>query len=143
MREKECLSGRVNRRGFTLMELVVVLIILGLLVGIVGPQIYKRIFQGQVLTAKMQIQEFGNAILSYKMDTGRFPASTEGLNALVENPDGSDLWAGPYLSKGKVPKDPWNREYVYAYPGNHGNEFDLFSKGDDGQEGTADDITNW
>jgi len=143
MQKKCCARKKIDEKGFSLIELMVVLIILGLIVGIVVPNVWKRLAQGRKVAAKTQIQQLEAAIMSFTTDMGRFPTTEEGLKALVENPDGSELWAGPYLSKRKVPKDPWKRDYVYVYPGTHGNEFDLYSKGPDGQEGTEDDITNW
>lgn len=133
----------INQRGFTLIELMVVLIILGLLIGIVAPNVYKKLTQGQNVAAKTQVQQLEAAIISFASDMGRFPTTEEGLNALVENPDGSELWAGPYLSKKKIPQDPWKHDYVYVFPGEHGTEFDLYSKGQDGQTGTKDDLNNW
>lgn len=132
-----------NYRGFSLIELMVVLIILGLIIGIVGPSAWKKLSQGQKVAAKTQIQQLEAAILSFSTDMGRLPNTEEGLKALVENPDGSELWAGPYLNKSKIPRDPWQHEYVYVYPGTHNNEFDLSSKGQDGQSGTEDDLNNW
>ena len=129
-------------RGFTLMEIMVVLIIISLIVGIIGPRIYKKLKQGRIITAKAQIQNLEAALMDFNADMGRFPTTEEGLKALVQNP-GSDMWSGPYLSKKKVPKDPWGRDYVYVCPGTHGTPYDLYSKGPDGQEGTDEDICNW
>lgn len=130
-------------RGFSLIELTVVLVILGLIVGIVAPNIWRRLNQGKVTTAKAQIEQISSSIASFTTDMGRFPTSDEGLKALIDAPEGSELWAGPYLNKRIIPKDPWNNDYIYRYPGTHNNEFDLFSKGADAQEGTEDDIANW
>lgn len=134
---------KLNRDGFSFIELIVVIVILGLLVGIVGPKVWSWMARGKDVTAKTQISQLETAIMGFTTDMGRFPTTGEGLNALVQNPDGSELWAGPYLKPAVVPKDPWQRDYIYLFPGNHGNEFDLYSVGPDGEEGTADDITNW
>ena len=142
--EKLCERKRSNNleRGFTLLEIMVVLIIISLIVGIIGPRIYKKLKQGRIITAKAQIQNLEAALMDFNADMGRFPTTEEGLKALIQNP-GSDMWSGPYLSKKRVPKDPWGRDYVYMCPGNHDTPYDLFSKGPDGQEGTDDDICNW
>jgi general secretion pathway protein G len=134
---------KVNQKGFSFVELIVVIVVLGLLIGVVGPRVWSWLSRGQDVAVKSQISQLEAAIMTYATDMGHFPASEDGLRALVENTEGSEFWAGPYLSKTQVPLDPWNNEYVYVYPGNHGGEFDLFSKGKDGVEGTDDDITNW
>ncbi len=144
MQERRKLErARRSDRGFSLIELMVVLIILGLIIGIVGPSVWSRLKRGQIVACKAQIQQLEAALMSYQTDMGRLPTTEEGLRALVENTDGSDLWAGPYLNKKQIPRDPWQKDYVYVCPGTHGNEFDLYSKGPDGQDGTADDLTNW
>ena len=130
-----------SEAGFTLMELVVVLIIMGLLAAVVGPSVYKKLMGSRDQIAKIQISELEGAINFYGFDMGRYPTSTEGLQALVQNPSGSTSWKGPYLAKG-VPTDPWERAYVYKNPGSHGNDFDICSMGADGIEGTEDDICN-
>jgi len=129
--------------GFSLIELIVVLVILGLLATVVGPRVMDRLGKGKVDIAKMQIAELGNALDLFRFDVGRYPTSSEGLDALVTNP-GVENWSGPYLKK-SVPKDPWNREYHYRCPGEHG-DFDLYSLGADGVEGGEGenvDILSW
>lgn len=132
-----------QERGFSLIELIVVLVILGLLATVVGPRVMDRLGKGKVDIAKMQVSELSGALDLYRFDVGRYPTSAEGLNALVSNP-GVENWSGPYLKKA-VPKDPWNREYQYRSPGEHG-DFDLYSLGADGSEGGDGenvDVSSW
>ncbi len=132
-----------QERGFSLIELIVVLVILGLLATVVGPKVMDRLGKGKVEIAKMQVSELSGALDLFRFDVGRYPTSAEGLGALVTNP-GVENWSGPYLKKG-VPKDPWNREYQYRSPGEHG-EFDLYSLGADGAEGGEGenlDVSSW
>jgi len=130
-----------SEAGWTLMELIVVMVILGMLAAVVGPKVYDNIRKGKDQIAKMQVSELESALMLFAFDTGRFPTSVEGLQALVQNPTGLNSWDGPYLKKG-VPNDPWDRPYLYKHPGDHG-DFDLCSVGADGVEGTEDDICNW
>ncbi|RPJ86879.1 MAG: type II secretion system protein GspG [Acidobacteria bacterium] len=134
---------KLQERGFSLIELIVVLVILGLLATVVGPRVMDRLGKGKVDIAKMQVAELSGALDLYRFDVGRYPTSAEGLSALITNP-GVENWSGPYLKK-TVPKDPWNREYQYRSPGEHG-DFDLYSLGADGTEGGDDenfDISSW
>lgn len=125
---------RNNSKGFTLIELLVVLTIIGLLAGLVGPQVMKHLGGSKTKAAKVQIQDLAAALDMYKLDVGTYPSTSEGLTALVENPGQISGWNGPYLRKNVIPKDPWNREYVYRFPGEHG-DFDIYSLGADGSEG--------
>jgi len=134
---------RLQERGFSLIELIVVLVILGLLATVVGPKVMDRLGKGKVEIAKMQVSELSGALDLYRFDVGRYPTSAEGLGALITNP-GVENWSGPYLKK-QVPKDPWNREYQYRSPGEHG-DFDLYSLGADGAEGGDGeniDVSSW
>jgi general secretion pathway protein G len=132
-----------GKGGFTLIELLVVMVILGLLAALVGPTLFSKVGKGKTAAAKTQIELFGQALDSFRLDTGRYPTTSEGLNALVSNP-GIDGWDGPYLKKG-VPNDPWNRPYQYSSPGSHG-DYDLFTYGLDGAqggEGENKDLASW
>jgi general secretion pathway protein G len=139
------LSERKSEKGFSLIELIVVLVILGLLAAVVGPNIYKKLAQGKGKIAQIQIKEFEGALQLFSFDVGRFPTSAEGLDALLRNPGNLEAWKGPYLAKSELPKDPWGKPYVYRCPGQHG-DYDLFSYGPDGVEGGEGenaDITSW
>jgi general secretion pathway protein G len=139
------LKRRASQRGFTLIELLVVLAIIGLLAGLVGPQVMKQFAEAKPKTARAQIEELATALDMYKLDVGRYPGGDEGLQALIEQPASAKFWNGPYLRKKKVPTDPWNNPYHYVAPGQHG-KFDLFSLGADGAEGGSDedaDIVSW
>jgi general secretion pathway protein G len=130
--------------GFTLLELLVVMVIIGLLAGFVAPKFFAQIGKSETKTARAQIDSLEKALDQYRLDLGRYPTNEQGLAALTERPAGETKWAGPYLKK-QVPPDPWARPYVYKFPGEHG-EYDLFSYGKDGQpggSGEAEDIVNW
>ena len=134
----------MKQRGFTLLELLVVMVIIGLLAGYVGPRFFSQIGKSEVNTAKAQIDAFEKGLDQYRLDLGRYPSSEQGLQALMAAPAGESRWQGPYLRKA-VPADPWGNPYRYRHPGEHG-EYDIFSYGADGQpggEGTNADITNW
>ncbi len=135
-------KSRKSEKGFSLIELIVVLVILGLLAAVVGPRVYDKLAKGKDQIARIQIKELEGALQLYSFDMGHFPTSSEGLEALVRNPGNTDSWKGPYLSKSELPKDPWGRLYGYRCPGMHG-DFDLFSSGADGSEGGDDDICSW
>jgi general secretion pathway protein G len=130
--------------GFTLLELLVVILIIGLLTGIVGPRFLSQIGRSETTTAKAQIDSFDKALQAYRIDMGRFPSTAEGLQVLVASPGNEPSWRGPYL-KGDVPKDPWGTPYQYSNPSTHGKDFDLVSFGRDrapGGAGDDADITN-
>ncbi|MBL8466901.1 type II secretion system major pseudopilin GspG [Methyloversatilis discipulorum] len=136
--------NRISQRGFTLLELLVVMVIIGLLAGYVGPRFFSQIGKSEVKAARAQIDGLEKALDQFRLDNGRYPTTEEGLKALVERPSTTSKWSGPYLKKA-VPLDPWERPYIYKAPGEHG-EYDLSSLGKDGQAGgteEAADITNW
>jgi general secretion pathway protein G len=131
-------------RGFTLLELLVVMVIIGLLAGYVGPKLFGQIGKSEVKVARAQIDALAKALDQYRLDTGRYPRTEQGLASLRVKPADEQKWAGPYLSK-DVPKDPWGLDYVYRSPGEHG-EYDLSSLGRDGRpggEGEDADLVNW
>jgi general secretion pathway protein G len=134
-----------NQAGFTLIEMLVVLVIIGLIMGLVGPRVLNYLSDARVKAARLQIASFENSLNLFHLDVGRYPTTREGLAALVRRPPGMDTWSGPYLKGGAVPMDPWRNSYVYVAPGSHG-AYDLISYGSDGHqggEGSAADITNW
>ncbi len=132
-----------DQRGFTLLELLVVMVIIGLLVGYVGPQYFAQVDKSEVKIAQAQISAFEKALDQYRLDMGRYPPTEQGLQVLFTKPANGAKWGGPYLKKA-APLDPWQNPYVYKQPGEHG-EYDLLSLGRDGQPGGVDensDITN-
>jgi len=138
-----------DRRGFTLIEIMVVMVILGILAGLIIPRIMSRPEEARRTKARIQIESIETALKLYKLDNGSYPTTEQGLQALIEPPSVGKLasaWReGGYLEKGKVPKDPWDNEYVYLCPGIHG-DLDLVSYGADGEtggEGKDMDINNW
>ncbi len=132
-------------KGFTLIELLVVLTILGLIVGLVGPQIMKHLGTAKSDTARLQIEDLGSALDMLYLEIGRYPTTDEGLEALIQNPADLDKWNGPYLKKKKVPNDPWGNSYQYQSPGQNG-PYDLYTFGADnapGGEKENHDILSW
>lgn len=139
-------SMRKNHSGFSLIELMIVLVILGLIAGIVGPQAMKYLGKGKSQSAKVQIENISAALDMYRLEVGSYPTSSQGLKALVSAPSGARGWNGPYLKKGDVPLDPWNNEYQYKRPGSSSQPYDLLSMGADGSaggEGEDADISLW
>jgi general secretion pathway protein G len=134
---------KLHMTGFTLIELLLVLVILAALATVVVPKFTKRSEQAKITAAQTDIANMEVTFDAFEIDTGRYPTTSEGIRALIEQPSNADGWKGPYLKRG-VPKDPWGNDYIYKQPGQH-NEYgyDLYSLGPDGQQGTADDIINW
>jgi general secretion pathway protein G len=123
-----------GQAGFTLVEMLVVIAIIGLIMGLIGPRVLNYLSESKVKAARIQLQSFVTALDLYYLDAGRYPSSAEGLSALVKQTPGIAAWNGPYLKGGSVPNDPWNHTYIYRSPGEHG-PYDIVSYGSDGQEG--------
>ena len=137
--------ARHRAHGFTLLELLVVLVIIGLLASYVGPRFFQQIGKSEIKVARAQIDSLQKALDQYRLDTGHYPGTEQGLAALRSAPGSEPQWQGPYLSK-QVPKDPWGRDYLYRFPGEHGTDYDLSSLGKDGREGGSgedQDIVSW
>jgi general secretion pathway protein G len=133
---------RLGRHGFTLVEMLLVLVILATLAAIVIPKLAGRGQQAKETAAKTQISAFEQALDSYEIDTGSYPAGGNGLNALVDPPANVQNWRGPYLKN--IPEDPWGQPYIYSFPGkNNPGSYDLVSGGPDMRVGGDDDINNW
>lgn len=135
---------REGEQGFTLVEMLVVITIIGLIMGLIGPRVLNYLSESKVKAAKIQLQSFGSALDLFYLDAGRFPSSSEGLAALVRRTPGVAAWNGPYLKGGNVPIDPWNHAYIYRAPGERG-PYEILSYGADGQEGgsgTAADLSS-
>jgi general secretion pathway protein G len=136
---------RATQAGITLIEMLVVVTIIALFIGLVGVNVLKKGDDARRVAVRTEISNLINALTLYKLDTGVFPPTTVGLQALRTKPDGSNNWAGPYLAK-DVPPDSWGRPFLYKYPGEHGEEPDIISLGADGQpggEGNDADIESW
>jgi general secretion pathway protein G len=137
--------ARHGERGFTLVEMLVVISIIGLIMALVGPRVLNYLGESRVKAARIQIESLSSALDLYYLDVGRYPSSSEGLAALTQQPGGAQAWNGPYLRGGAVPNDPWGHAYIYRSPGEHG-AFDIVYLGSDGQEGgtgTAADVVSW
>lgn len=142
---RACYARRWGIRGFTLVELLVVIAILGLLASLVGPAVMKRFRGAKVDAARLQLADLDAGLDIFYLDTGRYPSTSEGLQALVQDPGSVASWSGPYLKKSDLPKDPWGYEYQYASPGDS-RAYDLFSLGADhrpGGEGDNADVASW
>lgn len=138
-RAERAIPPGAHSAGFTLLELLVVVLIIGLLTGIVGPRLLGQVARSEVTTAKAQIDALDKALTAYRLDLGQFPAADVGLNALVINPSADARWRGPYL-KGTVPVDPWGSPFLYRMPGTNGRDVDVISLGRDrAVGGTGDD----
>ena len=122
------------QRGFTLLELVMVLVIIGVILAMVGPRVFNSLGRASSERAKVQIEQIGSALELYKLDIGRYPSTQEGLNALLTAPGGAGNWNGPYIKDAKTLKDPWSRDFTYRSPAERGG-YDLVSLGADGREG--------
>lgn len=137
------LRTKVRRSAFTLIELLLVLVILGILAAIVVPKFSGRTEQARVTAAKSQIATFSTALDAFEVDNGFYPKGKSGLNDLITQPRDAQNWKGPYM-KNEIPLDPWGNAYVYEFPGKrNANSYDLMSMGPDGRVGGDDDITNW
>jgi general secretion pathway protein G len=137
--------ARGGEAGFTLVEILVVITIIGLIMALVGPRVLNYLAESKVKAARIQVESFASSLDLFYLDAGRYPSTSEGLAALAQRPGGVDAWNGPYLRTGQVPNDPWGHPYVYRSPGEHG-PYDLVSYGADGQQGgtgTAADIESW
>jgi general secretion pathway protein G len=145
MNERRARNRRQARAGVTLIEMLVVVTIIALFAALVAPTMLKQGDKARVTQAHAQINSFQTALGSYKLDTGTFPSTEMGLQALRVKPEGLNQWAGPYLPK-DIPLDPWARPYLYKFPGEHGDEPDIISLGADGApggEGLNADIVSW
>jgi len=134
-----------TQAGVTLIEMLVVVTIIGLFVALVGPGLWKKADAAKITATRAQISNFMTALGTYKLDTGTFPTTEQGLLALRVKPAEANQWNGPYMPQ-DIPKDPWGRDYAYRYPGEHGDEPDIISFGQDGQpggEGMNADIVSW
>ena len=135
---------RKGTNGFTLLELLVVMVIIGMLAGFVAPKFFAQIGKSATKTARAQIDALEKSLDQYRLDVGHYPSTEQGLSSLNERPAGEPKWQGPYLKKA-LPLDPWGKSYLYKQPGDHG-EFDLLTYGKDGQPGGTgedEDVTNW
>jgi general secretion pathway protein G len=144
MKEKSRRKIAIDCRGFSLIEMLVVMIIIGLLAALVGPRLFGKVGTARRQATKAQITMLGTALDAFRLDVGRYPETGEGLDALRVAPGGIETWDGPYIDK-EIPKDPWKNDYVYFSPGEHG-EYDLMSYGADGAQGGEKenkDIVSW
>lgn len=144
-RHRPGLKRQRHEDGFTLVEILVVITIIGLIMGLVGPRVLTYLSQSKVKTASIQIRSFESSLDLFYLDLGRYPTTSEGLAGLMQRPAGASGWNGPYLKNSSVPLDPWGHPYKYRSPSEHG-PYEITSLGSDGQEGgtgTAADIKSW
>jgi general secretion pathway protein G len=144
LRSRSARASRAGDAGFTLVELLVVLTIISLILGLIGPRVLNYLGESRVKTAKLQIESFGSALDLFYLDAGRYPTTSEGLDALVQRPTTIQAWNGPYLKGGRVPVDPWGNPYQYRSPVDRA-PYEILSFGSDGREGgtgTAADVSN-
>jgi general secretion pathway protein G len=145
MKNKKKFKALRGQDGITLIELIVVMAILALIGSLVVPNVFKQLSPAKRKTAYTQIELLGTALDSFRLDIGRYPTTSEGLEALLSAPSGADNWNGPYLKKSEIPNDPWGEPYPYQAPGSHG-DYDLYSYGADKSEGGEDenkDVVSW
>ncbi|MBI1784348.1 type II secretion system major pseudopilin GspG [Candidatus Sumerlaeota bacterium] len=142
MRKRNGIGKSLASGGFTFLEIMLVVVIIGILAGIVAPRLVGRTKEAKIAATKAQMSSAKTALLAYEMRVGNFPSTNEGLQALVSKPSGveADVWQ---KQMDTMPKDAWGKPFQYAFPSEHGMDFDLSSAGPDGQIGTQDDITNW
>jgi general secretion pathway protein G len=131
---KRARRRNVGQDGFTLVEMLVVITIIGLIMGLIGPRVLNYLSESKVKAARIQLQSFSSALDLFYLDAGRFPSTSEGLAVLVQRTAGVSAWNGPYLKGGSLPNDPWNHAYIYRSPGERG-PYEIISYGADGQEG--------
>jgi general secretion pathway protein G len=128
--------------GFTLVEMLVVLTIISLIIGLVGPRVLNYLSESRVKSAKIQIESFGSALDLFYIDEGRYPTNSEGLAALVERPSGVEMWNGPYVKGGRIPADPWGHAYQYRIAADHNPPYEIISLGPDGRGVDANSVAD-
>ncbi len=144
MEKKQAMKKVRRNNGFSLIELLLVLVILAALASVIVPKFAGRGKQAKVTATQLEIKNLSNALNTFEIENDRFPTTSEGLKALIEKPANATGWEKPYLEKQEIPKDPWGNEYTYRQPGQRNEySFDLSSAGPDGKANTEDDITNW